>query len=158
MLLFVFSLWVLAGCCLQKTFATLTPPSKDPFYDQPVNIGAYAPGEMIRSRQISNRMATWIPLPERSMNVKEAYQYLYRTTNSVGDPVASVATLLIPHNSDPSKLLAYQTAYDSANNDCSPSYTLRYGSGGGTAGVASQNSTFATDTPFVSGTTSRAMR
>lgn len=145
-----FSLWILAVCCLQNAFGRLTPPSKDPFYDQPSNIGTYAPGEMIRSREVSNRLATWILLPE-SMNVKSVYQYLYRTTNSVGDPVAAAATLLIPHNSDPSKLLAYQTAYDSANIDCSPSYTLRYGSApGGFTGIASQNSTFATDTPFVS--------
>lgn len=144
------SLWVMAVCCLQDVFARLTPPSKDPFYDQPSNIGSYAPGAMIRSREVSNRLATWLLLPE-SMNVKSVYQYLYRTTNSVGDPVAAAATLLIPHNSDSSKLLAYQTAYDSANLDCSPSYTLRYGSApGGFTGIASQNSTFATDTPFVS--------
>lgn len=144
------ALWVLAVSCIQIAFARLTPPSEDPFYEQPSNIGTYAPGELIRSREISNRVATWILLP-RSMNVKSAYQYLYRTTNSVGDPVAAAATLLIPHNDDPSKLLAYQTAYDSANNDCSPSYTLRYGSapGGGTQGIASQNSTFATDPPMV---------
>lgn len=145
-------LWVLAVAFFQNAFARLTPPSQDPFYVQPSNIGTYAPGELIRSREISSRLATWILLPKRSMNIKSAYQYLYRTTNSVGEPVAAAATLLIPHNSDPSKLLAYQTAYDSANNDCSPSYTLRYGSApdGGTQGIATQNSTFATDPPFVS--------
>ena len=82
---------------------------------------------MIRSRQISNELATYVP-GSPPITVDSVYQYLYRTTDSMGHAVASASMLIVPYNADPSKLLAYETIYDSSNPDCSPSYTLRYGS------------------------------
>ncbi|KAH7061491.1 secretory lipase-domain-containing protein [Macrophomina phaseolina] len=125
------------------------PPSQDPFYQQPENISNYAPGAVIRSRQVSNRLQPFLPLPV-DVSVKEVHQYLYRTTDSLGDAVAAATTILVPYDADPNKLLSYQTAYDSANPDCSPSYTLRFGTAeGGLAGIVGPNSTLSIDTPFL---------
>lgn len=125
------------------------PPSQDPFYQQPDNISSYAPGAVIRSRQVSNQLQPFLPLPV-DVSVQEVHQYMYRTTDSLGDAVAAVTTILVPYNANPNKLLSYQTAYDSANPDCSPSYTLRFGTAeGGLAGIVGPNSTLSIDTPFL---------
>ncbi|KAF3391552.1 Lipase A [Penicillium rolfsii] len=104
--------------------ASITPPSQDPWYTQPSNISDYAAGEMIRSRSVSPQLESFLSLPV-NVSVKAVYQYLFRTTDSLGDAVASAVTLIEPYNSDPSKLVGYQAFYDSANVDCSPSYTLQ---------------------------------
>ncbi|KAJ5666692.1 hypothetical protein N7462_011101 [Penicillium macrosclerotiorum] len=104
--------------------AAITPPSQDSFYDQPSNISEYLAGEVIRSRSVTPQLESFLSLPV-NVSVKAVYQYLFRTTDSLGDAVASVVTLIEPYSSDPSKLLGYQAFYDSANVDCSPSYTLR---------------------------------
>jgi hypothetical protein len=104
--------------------ASITPPSQDPWYGQPSNISDYAAGEMIRSRSVPPQLESFLSLPV-NVSVKAVYQYLFRTTDSLGDAVASAVTLIEPYNSDPSKLVGYQAFYDSANVDCSPSYTLR---------------------------------
>ncbi|KAJ5625316.1 hypothetical protein N7510_001625 [Penicillium lagena] len=104
--------------------ASIPVPSKDPWYDQPNNISEYSPGEVIRSRQVSAQLEPFISFPV-NVSVKAVYQYLFRTTDSLGDAVGSAVTLIEPYNSDPSKLLGYQAFYDSASVDCSPSYTLR---------------------------------
>lgn len=128
----------------------LVPPSQDPFYQQPDNISSYEPGAVIRSRQVSNSLEPFIPLPV-NVSIQSVHQYLYRTTDSLGDAVAAATTILVPYNADPSKLLSYQIAYDSANPDCSPSYTLRNGTAeGGLGGIVGSNSTLSIDTPFAS--------
>lgn len=107
--------------------ATVALPSTDPFYTPPNNLTSYGPGDVIRSRNIPPNLNGILGTTLTPLYVKTAYQYLYRTTNDAGDAAAAVATLLVPNKADPSKLLAYQTAYDSANNDCSPSYALQAG-------------------------------
>jgi Secretory lipase len=58
---------------------------------------------------------------------------LYRTTNATGQPVATVATLMVPTSPAPGarKLVSYQTFYDSLTLNCAPSYTMRGGNNGG---------------------------
>ncbi|KAJ5729642.1 uncharacterized protein N7483_004150 [Penicillium malachiteum] len=104
--------------------ATITPPSEDSFYDQPSNISDYDNGEVVRSRSVSPELVSFLSLPV-DVSVQTVHQYFFRTTDSLGDAAGSVVTLIEPYNSDPSKLLGYQAFYDSANVDCSPSYTLR---------------------------------
>ncbi|KAK4498433.1 hypothetical protein PRZ48_011091 [Zasmidium cellare] len=111
---------------LASTATAVLLPSQDAFYTQPANISSYAPGDVISSRSIPtnlNGLLSGGPSP----SIKAAYQYSYRTTDSLGNAIAAVTTLLVPYGADPSKLLAYQTAYDSANNDCSPSYAFQAG-------------------------------
>lgn len=124
------------------------PPSQDPWYSQPSNIAGYYPGQMVRTRQVPNRLQSLLTLPV-DVSVESVHQYMFRTTDSLDNPVAAVTTLMVPFHSDPTKLLAYQTAYDTSNPDCSPSYTLRYRTSldGSTSLI---NSTAPSDLPLVS--------
>ncbi|PYH91835.1 LIP-domain-containing protein [Aspergillus ellipticus CBS 707.79] len=121
MYIYLLTLWVL------QLATALTPPSADPFYLEPANITAYAPGEAIRTRQVPPYLQPYVAAGP-PISVRGVHQYLYRTTDTHGNAIAAAATLLIPHNADPTKLLAYETFYDANSEDCSPSYTLRYGS------------------------------
>lgn len=124
-------------------------PTEDPWYDQPANIDTYAPGQTIRTRELSSQLSPFLPLPV-DVKVESVHQYLFRTTDSLGNPIAAVNTLIKPRNADPSKLLAYALYYDSSNPACEPSYTLQPDSGSGLAGILSANNTLSTDTAFVS--------
>jgi hypothetical protein len=126
------------------------PPTQDPWYDQPANISDYAPGETIRTRQVSNRLQSLLPVPV-DVSVESVHQYLFRTTDSLGNAVAAVNTLMKPSNADPSKLLAYELYYDTSNPNCEPSYSLQYDSDpAGLPGILLRNSSISTDTAFVS--------
>lgn len=127
--------------------ASILPPSQDPWYEQPSNISDYAAGEMIRSRSVSPQLEPFAAL-SANVSVKAVYQYLFRTTDGLGDAVASAVTLLEPFDSDPSKLVGYQAFYDSANVDCSPSYTLQVGNDD--LGSMSSGMNVSEDIPFVS--------
>ncbi|KAK4495560.1 hypothetical protein PRZ48_001225 [Zasmidium cellare] len=104
-------LFVLAACA-----KAVLLPSQDPFYAQPSNISSYAPGAIIDARSMPTNINSLFP-NEPNITVEEAYQYLYRTTDSLGNAVAAVTTLLVPYNADSSKLLSYQTAYITAALD-----------------------------------------
>ena len=118
------------------------PPSQDPFYTAPPNLAAATPGAVLRVR----------PAPDVTailQNCSAAYNILYRTTDSQYQPTWAVTTLYLPLATPPnstnstsgtdstgssnanttsyspgSYLLSYQTPYDSANIDLSPSYTV----------------------------------
>lgn len=102
-------------------------PTNDPFYTQPQNISAYLPGQIIASRSVSTSLNSLLGFSVTDLSVQAAYQHLYRTTDSLRNPVAAVTTVLVPHNADPTKLLSYQTAYDSANINCGASYSFQAG-------------------------------
>lgn len=102
-------------------------PTEDVFYTQPENISDYSAGDIIASRAITVDLNGILGFSATVISIEAAYQYLYRTIDSLQNPVAAVATVLVPHNADPNKLLSYQTAYDSANINCGPSYSLQAG-------------------------------
>ena len=104
----------------------VTPPNQDPFYTPPPHLGSYPPGTVLRSRQVT-LVGAMAP------QTQAAYELLYRTTNATGQPVATVATLMIPASpaAGPRKLVSYQTFYDSLTLNCAPSYTMRGGNNGG---------------------------
>ncbi len=104
----------------------VTPPNQDPFYVPPPHLGSYPPGTVLRSRQVT-LVGAMVP------ETQAAYELLYRTTNATGQPVATVATLMIPASPAPGprKLVSYQTFYDSLTLNCAPSYTMRGGNNGG---------------------------
>ncbi len=57
-----------------------------------------------------------------------AFQVLYRTSNELGQPSATVATVIKPQVPAASiHLVSYQTFYDALGAQCDPSYTLRGG-------------------------------
>lgn len=98
-------------------------PEDDDFYSAPLNLEDYSEGDIIRHRSA--------PLMIRSIyypiNVKNAWQFLVRSTDSVGNATAVVTTVLEPYDADPTKLLSYQFAEDSPSANCAPSYSILFG-------------------------------
>ena len=93
------------------------PPSVDPFYQPPAGYISYSPGALMRSRCVD---------PPASLNGSvHAFQLLYRSQDSQGLPGVGVTTVYVPKNATTfSKIISLQTAYDSTDLDCSPSYLL----------------------------------
>ncbi|KAK8855837.1 secretory lipase-domain-containing protein [Apiospora arundinis] len=101
------------------------PPSQDPWYRAPLGFEATAPGTILRIRPDPSNIT------KVAANCSSAYNILYRSTNAAYQPSWAVTTLLISSIADElnrtqsrSKLLSYQTPYNTANVDQSPSYTL----------------------------------
>ncbi|KAI9290325.1 putative secretory lipase [Umbelopsis sp. AD052] len=101
-------------------------PQDDPFYTPPAGYESSAPGEILRTRPVPNKLAAFSAFPQ---NIANAWQILYRTTDALGNPQATVTTVMEPHNPDTTKLLSYQVAEDSAYQGCAPSYVLQAGTG-----------------------------
>lgn len=100
------------------------PPRDDPFYAPPTGLESKRPGDILKTRAAANPLVNVINKGV-AVNVKDTYQIMYRTTDSIGQAVAAVTTLIVPHYARTDHLLAYQVAYDSADNNCAPSYTLQ---------------------------------
>lgn len=96
-------------------------PSADPFYAAPQNISDYAAGAIIRSRRPPGPLALFAG----RINIEGAWQVLYRTNGVFGEPLASVTTIIVPHNADYNKFLSYQVEIDSPCDECFPSITLQ---------------------------------
>ncbi|WP_163511353.1 lipase family protein [Fodinicola acaciae] len=105
--------------------AAIAPPSQDPFYAVPSDVGSYAPGAVIRSRQIAPQTAIG------QLPAVRAWQVLYRTNDGEDAATATVATVLVPAapwtGAGTRPLLSYQSAEDSVGIDCAPSYAWRNG-------------------------------
>jgi hypothetical protein len=95
-------------------------PVKDPFYAAPASVASAKLGAVLRTRQVS------VTLPGATAPIT-ATQVLYRTDNQLGQPAATVATILRPATTGPVKFLSYQTAYDGLAPTTRPSYALRTG-------------------------------
>lgn len=111
----------------------VTPPTKDPFYTPQPGYEDSPPGTILASRNPPSLIAALgaIPVP-----LADAQQILYRSTDSFGQPSATVATVLTPLKADKSKVVSYQVAQDSAYLNCAPSYALQFLSdSGGLAGT-----------------------
>lgn len=109
------------------------------FYSPPAQtVATKRPGELIAARRVNLAALSIFPL-----NV-DSWQYSFRSTNTRGEPIASVATVLKPRGSakpGPSKLVSWQSAEDSTAQYCAPSYALQQASIPGTL-TGSVDSTF----------------
>lgn len=105
--------------------SNLLQPQNDPFYSPPAGFEKLSPGTILRTRPVPDKIGVLALFPQ---NVANAWQVLYRTTDALGKAEATVTTIIEPHNSDPTKLLSYQVAEDSASQVCAPSYVLQTGS------------------------------
>ncbi|MBL1076573.1 lipase [Nocardia sp. 2] len=102
------------------------PPYLDTAFYQPdpARVAAAAPGEILAARQVNLANLWLIPL-----NVN-AWQLSYRSTNTRGEAIASVATVIVPHRAAPTGqrgLVSFQMAEDSLSINCAPSYALQMG-------------------------------
>ncbi|MGW0251511.1 lipase family protein [Nocardia goodfellowii] len=103
------------------------PPYLDPaFYNpDPARVAAARPGEILSARQVNLANFWLIPLNTN------AWQVSYRSTDTRGEPIPAVATIIVPHRPAPSGqrgLVSFQFAEDSLSINCAPSYTLQMGS------------------------------
>ncbi|MFI6998560.1 lipase family protein [Nocardia sp. NPDC050175] len=103
------------------------PPFLDPgFYNpDPATVAAAQPGEILSARQVNLANAWLIPLNTR------AWQLSYRSTNTRGEAIPAVATVIVPYRPAPSGqrgLVSFQIAEDSLSQNCAPSYALQMGS------------------------------
>ncbi|CEJ81209.1 hypothetical protein VHEMI01351 [[Torrubiella] hemipterigena] len=99
-----------------------TLPSNDAFYNVPANADKLPPGGIISHRPPPAPIRAFRTLP---FNLKEAHQFLYRTTDSHGNATATVLTVFVPYFADYSKVLSYQNAEDAAYLNCAPSYVYQ---------------------------------
>ncbi|KAI7601729.1 LIP-domain-containing protein, partial [Hortaea werneckii] len=97
-------------------------PDFDPFYDPPAGFESEQPGTILRERPIATSFIGLVPNPV------DAYQLLYRTTAIDGSAIAEVTTVFVPLNAKTDRFVSFQTAYDSADTICNPSYNYRLGS------------------------------
>lgn len=102
------------------------PPSKDPWYKAPAGFETTQPGAILRIRPTPGNLANFVGNTSASFNI------LYRTSDSHLRPSWAVTTLFIPASpyTSPSgkvPLLSFQSAYNTANLDSSPSFTLQHG-------------------------------
>lgn len=115
-----------AEVAIEPTAAITLPPELDPFYSPPAEaVAAAEPGEILRARTITPAAVSAVPLDV------EAWQLLYRTTDSHGKAIATVTTVLRPRGAAPDggrKLLSYQIQEDSTAQYCAPSYVVQHGS------------------------------
>jgi hypothetical protein len=99
-------------------------PQDDAFYKSPPKkvLRSERPGTVLNSREVK-LTGVGIPLPFK------AWQLQYRSTDSIGRPVAVVGTLALPAGptAGPRPLLSYQMAIDSLAPQCNPAYTMRTG-------------------------------
>ncbi|QDS76000.1 hypothetical protein FKW77_004607 [Venturia effusa] len=99
-------------------------PDEDEFYRPPVGFESYPLGSILRSRPTPNSITL---NNVDAIRVKEAWQLLYRTQNSVEEPTATVVTVIIPYRAKPGHLFSYSYFSDAAFNGCNPSVTLQIG-------------------------------
>ncbi|OQV03660.1 hypothetical protein CLAIMM_08677 [Cladophialophora immunda] len=99
--------------------STPIPPSLDPFYTAPRGFKNAAPGAVLNIRAAPGNLTTIFNASS------EAYNILYRTTDSHYQPAWAVTTLFVPlkppHNAS-NALLSYQVPYNTVDVDASPSF------------------------------------
>ncbi|WP_439031113.1 lipase family protein [Gordonia terrae] len=97
----------------------------DFYLPPPSVVAAKKPGELIAARRVHVAALSVIPV------IVDAWQISYRSTNTRGEPIPAVATVLKPKGPSkpgPSKLVSWQSAEDSTAMYCAPSYALQQGS------------------------------
>jgi Secretory lipase len=116
-------LLTLGACSATARAATPALPSSDPFYtySAATPLAQIAPGTVLKERAVDLVIGG-------DPSVFSAEQVLYRTTGELGEPTATVATIIKPIvSAGPTKLISYQTFYDALGSECDPSYTLQGG-------------------------------
>lgn len=86
----------------------------DPFYLAPADLGTLAPGEVVRTRRID----TWMYADT------DGWQLAFRSTNSTGNPILAVTTVLLPRGVAHPPLVSYQAIVNSLGTKCAPSRSL----------------------------------
>src|ERR1700733_10184608 len=117
-------------------------PKDDPFYSYAGStpLASIPAGTVLISRSFASRafgVPTWL----------KATRLLYRSTSQTGNPTVNVTSVIQPPDQeDKTKVISYQSAYDSLNQNDEPSYAI---SGGVTLGGLVPNVELAVFGPFL---------
>ena len=106
----------------ERKLPTFPLPTEDPFYASDEDLSAFEPGTLLDWRPIELRT--------RLTGQTAAWQLRFRSTDTAGDAISAVATLMLPTAGWPGNrrpLLSYQCAIDSLGANRDPSFTLRRG-------------------------------
>jgi len=101
-------------------------PTEDPWYASHDALDTIQPGTLLAHRPVEFRAGShWV-------SHARAWQLRYRSTDTAGQPISAVATLMVPERpwagEAPRPLVSYQGAIDSLGPRADPSYTFRKGS------------------------------
>ena len=117
-------------------------PKYDPFYSYAGStpLASILPGTVLQTRSIPYHI---LGVPTRL----KATQLLYRSTSQTGNPTVNVTSVIQPLSQrDKTRVISYQSAYDSLNRNDEPSYAI---SGGLTLGGLVPNVELAVFGPFI---------
>ncbi len=95
-------------------------PQDDPFYSYtgPPPLDGIAPGTVLKTRNFRYHLFGFPTLLETT-------QLLYRSTSQTGKPTVNVTSVIAPPiQLDKTKVISYQSAYDSLNRNDEPSYAI----------------------------------
>ncbi|MFZ3269544.1 MAG: lipase family protein [Mycobacterium sp.] len=121
--------------------ATVTAqPKDDAFYSYTDPLDSIAPGTVLKTRNFLYHIFGFPTLLKTT-------QLLYRSTSQTGKPTANVTSIIAqPIKFDKTKVISYQSAYDSLNRNDEPSYAI---SGGLRLGGVVPNVEVAVFGPFI---------
>ncbi|MEV0248876.1 lipase family protein [Nocardia sp. NPDC050712] len=89
-------------------------PNPDPFFAAPGNLADLAPGDVVRTRRLDTGLYVGTTI----------WHVAFRSTNSAGNPIMAVTTVLIPAGVTNPPLVSYQALINSLGTKCNPSYSL----------------------------------
>ncbi|GGC57259.1 lipase [Hoyosella rhizosphaerae] len=89
-------------------------PDPDAFYRPPADLAQLQPGDVVRVRSVDTRVYA------DSMG----WQLAFRSTNSQGDPILGVTTVLVPRGVTKPPVLSYQAIVNALGSQCAPSRGL----------------------------------
>ncbi|MBF6522254.1 lipase [Nocardia farcinica] len=89
-------------------------PDPDPFYTAPADIGSFQPGDVVRTRKIDTGPYVGT----------EGWQVAFRSTNSGGNAIMGITTVLLPAGVHNPPLVSYQALINSLGSRCNPSRSL----------------------------------
>ena len=123
------ALWLLAALAFAEPVRRVRRddgplvPTMDSFYLPPPDWLKAKPGAVLKWRNIKPGFTQ-----VNDMNVKDAYQILYRSHGiDESVPMATVTTVLVPHKPRPHKLVMMMPYQDSNYIGCAPSYIIQQG-------------------------------
>jgi hypothetical protein len=89
-------------------------PQDDPFYSYTGPLDSVAPGTVLKTRSFKYHLFGFPTLLETT-------QLLYRSTSQTGKPTVNVTSVIKPPiQFDKTKVISYQSAYDSLNRNDEP--------------------------------------
>lgn len=91
-------------------------PLKDDFYEATDDYESKKPGDILKSRKSPTKLTF--------TNYENAYQIMYRTTDSLNNATYSITSVVVPKNAKKDRFVSYQYAEDSSWAPCAPSYSM----------------------------------